>query len=205
MKKRGIFLGTIAIIFTLISTGCVSPSYGTARIEKGFHADAGVAVTSFSSPAGDWNYCIGLRGDCEIDYGFNKYFKVGGRVGGGGGFSIPIPGREEPTTSWSGPFPLIEGTLAVQGSYPFKQVTPALRIEAGSNFSIMPLVGFGDPEWLTLGCRIWFLYNAEVFVPDFFMTVRPSSRLSIFAGVNAVSIFSESLPIATLGIGYKLK
>lgn len=203
MKKRGIILGSIAVISTLMTTGCVSPFYGATRIEPGWDLNAGLALTSFSSPAYDWNYCIGLRGDCEIGYGFNKYFKAGGRVGGGGGFSIP--GGEEPPTSYSGPFPLIEGALAVQGSYPFKQVTPALRIEAGSNFSIMPLVGFGYPEWLTLGCRIWFLYTAEVLVPDFFVTVRPLPRLSIFAGVNAVSILTESLPIASIGFGYKLK
>lgn len=55
-------------------TSCVSPFYGTARIEPGFHMDAGLAATSFDFATWEGEeWCAGLRGDVELRYGFNEY------------------------------------------------------------------------------------------------------------------------------------
>lgn len=63
-------------------TGCVSPFYGTARIEKGWHTDVGLGPTSYIAGFGEPNsHFFGFRGDVEVCYGFNQYLQANARLG----------------------------------------------------------------------------------------------------------------------------
>ena len=105
---------------------CVSPFYGTARIEKGWHMNAGAAAASYFYPLMNsyWPdpYCIGGRADFTLEYGFNKYFEIRGQIGLGTGISIPDSGIK------SGRYPLGEGTLALQAALPCKIISPAISL-----------------------------------------------------------------------------
>jgi hypothetical protein len=88
------------------------------------------------------------------------------------------------------------------------QFTPALRIEAGyanDEFYAAPtiLFGFGNPESFTLGTRFYY------YIPgQFFFTIH-KNRFHIFAGFDIWTQlspdFSDNPPVATLGVGYKIK
>lgn len=203
MKKLFVTLIAFAVGMGLLN--CVSPFYGTARVEKGWDMDAGLAACTFANTLGTLHYLAGMRGDCEIRYGFNKYLQSSGRIGFGGGYEI-LDDSQEPERNDL--FPLLDGAIGVQGAYPLKAMTPALRVEAGSGVSVMPLVGFGEGEWLTVGSRIWVSYAMEDVMTDVFISAHPLPRLSVFAGVSMLPFFVPTewkwnRPLASVGIGYK--
>ncbi len=203
LKQVSLFVGVVSLLYFM--GGCVSPFYGTARIEKGLHSNAGLAATSYVVPGFDEStFCTGLRADLEVRYGFSEYLQAQGSVGLGGGLSCPY---------FSGFTPLLSAALGVQGALPFKGVTPALRVEAAPGigyipvFTVTPLLGLGNNEMLTLGSKIWISWSGSPLI-EVFTALHPVERWSVFGGVN-LSSFSENfelgLPIVSLGVGYKLK
>ncbi|MBN2378524.1 hypothetical protein JXM67_01815 [candidate division WOR-3 bacterium] len=207
-----LFLITIAIIVAMASvTGCVSPFYGTARIDPGWHMDAGVAATSFIGGAigeGGGSY-IGGRGDLEVRYGLNKYWQINGRVGFGWGAAWWVD-EMDPIPAW-GTSPTLDAGIGLQAALPLGPVTPAIRVELGpwvliSNF----LFSVGQSrEWLTLGCRVYVLSEemGKISFPiSGFIGVHPTSRLTIFVGPGVKSSASEGYaPLFSVGLGYKVE
>jgi hypothetical protein len=137
-------------------TGCVSPFYGTARIEKGLHIDAGIAGVSYVDGwMGRNPSYTGIRGDIELRYGVCKYLQGSARIGLGWGY-----GGKDYFGVAEHDF-LHDVSLGPQFSLPItskngSQLTPGLRIEAGyanDEFYATPtvLLGFGNPESFTLG------------------------------------------------------
>lgn len=212
--KRIAFILNVVCIWCVIAcvTGCVSPFYGTARIEKGFHMDAGLGVSRFITNDAEWILdCIGPRADVELRYGFSKYLGVNSRIGIGFG----VTDVEDYLPIDEGPYLLADGAFGVQFTYPFEKNAPALRLELSYQpniqaLRISPVIfwGCGNPEWLTLGVRPTLFTGAEGLTVDAFTTFHPWQRWSIFAGLDVTSIFNDlgdGYPMATLGIGYKLK
>ncbi|MBD3286510.1 hypothetical protein GF338_09255 [candidate division WOR-3 bacterium] len=199
-KFLKLFLLTTAVAAGL---GCVSPFYGTARIEKGWNMDVGVAACTFANTLGTLHYLAGMRGDCEIRYGINNYFQANGRIGAGFGYKV-LSDEQEPTKN--GPFLLLDGALGLQAAYSINKVTPALRIEAGPVISIIPVVGFGNHEWLSIGSKISTPYDTKELIPELFVTIHLLERWSIFGGVNMLTIASPEweYPVASLGVGYNI-
>lgn len=204
MREETAAILCLGLVFALLTPGCVSPFYGTARIEKGWHMDAGVAATSFVVPSlsSYWpnHYCIGGRGDFTLQYGFNKYFELSGHAGLGLGISIPdsVPSHLEA---------LGEGTIAIQAALPVKYLTPALSLgfsyPSGPQCSV--LLGIGQDEKVTLGGRLHFFVEDVVgLVPcvNIFAGVHLKSRWIVFGGYE---IFPPIPPVATLGVGFKIK
>ncbi|NLI98279.1 hypothetical protein GX441_06425 [bacterium] len=196
-KKIALALLSLCIILGV--TGCVSPFYGTARIEKGFHMDAGLAATSFLQPGDPPSYCVGGRVDCEARYGFNEYLGLNGRAG-------LCYGKEVPFDS-SGFGAAGNVAIGVQGALPLKFITPALRIELTHYTypTIAPtlLLGIGQREFITLGARASIESIIMFDGIDVFLTVHPTSNWSVFGGVHFTSYQEE--PLAAIGVGYKLK
>ncbi len=212
LKKSFFTLVVLAVGMGVLS--CVSPFYGTARIEPGWHMNAGVAATSFIS-SDNYDECMGGRGDLEISHGFNQYLQANGRIGLGLGYIPPSPEDKAVSPRKGGFYPLLDGGLGLQTAYPMECITPALRVEAGQELSLMPMVGIGRREWLTLGGEgTYFLFGPEGTHPEggflnAFLIVHPYPRWSIFAGVNVTMLFDPGFyiteyPLVTVGVGYKL-
>jgi hypothetical protein len=195
-SSKWIAIGLV-IVVCVTGTGCVSPFYGTARIEKGFHADAGVAGTTYVG-MGIEDYAIhtGGRGDLFARYGFNEYLQVNGRIGFGLGKYL---GSD--TIINDIPF-FLDGGIGIQGAFPIGWFTPALRAELSYPWSSIGLIlGFGKREIVTLGSRL--IYPGFL---DAFVVLHPFQRWSFFAGIGPVPPFDyDSKLIGTLGIGYKIR
>jgi hypothetical protein len=203
MKK--LFVALIAFVVGMGLLSCVSPFYGTARIEPGWNVEVGVAATSFLTNIFEYSY-IGGRADLELRYGFSRYLQVNGRLGAGAGYRPPsnVPGN--PPVS-GGIQPLVDGALGVQAAYPLNEVTPAVRLEVGKFLSVIPLLGLGKKELLTLGVRLGFGFEGGFLPLGTFLTIHPCSRFSIFAGAQLGSLFNYmpamGIPPFTAGIAYK--
>jgi len=219
-KKISLILVTLAI--GAFSLSCVSPFYGTARIEEGWHMDAGVAGMSEITPSLDswgFEYHLGARADAELRYGFNSFLQLNSRIALGA------------APAW----PPIFADVAVgaQTAYPIGPITPALRVEVsgyggGITFSPAVLLGIGRKEVVTLGGRIHIFGNTyerqhphpgsvtfpEDYDPyledtptDFFVGIH-LGRWNILVGSQLFyhsSSHSFERPVATAGIGYKLR
>lgn len=209
MSKRFLFTAGV-ILVGVLGVSCVSPFYGTARIEEGWHMDAGVAATTFiGGPVGESPaYYTGARGDFELRYGFNKYLQAHGRIGLGLGYNF-LHGNQPFTPGWDFS-PLFDGALGIQTSIPFKYFTPALRLEFhGPLVSPILLFGIGKEERVTVGTDFTDLfYNlfGQAWPVEWngFLKVQLSSQWAIFAGGGFQEVFTP-YPVLTLGLGYKIK
>lgn len=206
-------LTIVITIAALTSFSCVSPFYGTARIEKGFHADAGLAGMRYLVPNpyswGFWNVPGGQIAS-ELRYGINEYIGFHTRASVGAGLGFPIF--------------FSDVALGAQASLPTNLITPAFRAEmslygGGVTFSPAILLGIGKKEFLTFGARVYIFGNAaDEPHPEYgaFLEDTPVDsfivghvwRFNIFVGSQA--IFPSLLehywpPISTLGVGFKLK
>jgi len=205
MKKlKKPFFALIALAVGIGMLSCVSPFYGTAKIEEGWHMDVGVAGGTLILPHLDaWGFSslIGVRGDVELRYGLNKYlgFHARGAIG----------------------YPMLDGALGIQTAFPLGLVTPALRTEiswygGGPTFSPALLVGVGRTEWVTLGVRTHIPGNLgdsphpeygpylDPFPIDCFVGIH-LGRWNIFAGSQCFRHSYSNKPIASVGLGYKIK
>lgn len=195
-------------------TSCVSPFYGTARIEKGFHAEIGVATHSFLFPwldAMQYGYRSGMRSDVELRYGFNRYLGLHARAALGVFYNDPLP--------------FLDAGVGIQTALPLKWVTPALRSEVslyGGCVTLSPtlLVGIGREEKVTLGGCVHLFGNSseanwddyhkalEDTPTDFFVGIHAFPRWTLFVGTQLFYhsyIYPGKKPLYTIGVGYKLK
>lgn len=123
------WFGALLILVTL--TSCVSPFYGTAKIEPGFHVNAGVGVGQFVEGSYEaTSRYIGPRADVEVGYAFSHFFKAHIRAGVARGW------RSEEYVEGDSPPPrlkatLLDGAIGIQVSSPHHYPTPALRLEVG--------------------------------------------------------------------------
>lgn len=211
MQKK-ISLTIIALVIGAFSLSCVTPFYGTARIEKGWHMDAGIAATTFICNE-NVDQCPGGRTDLEIRFGFNKYFQAGGRIGLGAGYIPPSPEDEAVPPRKGGVYPLLDGGLGLQTAYPMEYITPALRLELGQELSLVSIIGIGKREWLTIGVEgTYFLFGPEGSrleggLINLFVTIHPFSRWSVFLGCTIPTHrtgFILEIPLVTIGIGYRI-
>lgn len=206
-------LTSITLAIGALCLSCVSPFYGTARVEPGWHKDVGLAATTFVFTLTEWlPYCIGGRGDFELRYGFNEYLQANGRIGLGLGFS---ESRYE-GQSWDGPYPLVDCALGIQAALPSKYVTPALRLELGQR-PVTFLLGIGEKERVTVGLELLglsiggsglFSFSWPPLWVDGFISVHISPQWSIFAGGRMMDpevAVSSPYPSLALGVGYNLK
>jgi len=195
-----------AITVIAIASGCVSPFYGTARIEEGWDIDAGVAGMKVYKPYWDsWGYfdSYGVRGDVNLRYGFNDYLCLycRGAVGG--------------SQYWLGLF--LDAGAGIQASLPLGPVTLALNGELhGLEFSPALLAGIGRTEWLTIGIRTHIpgnLYDSphpeygkylDSYPLDCFAGFH-LGHWNIFAGSQLFRYSYNDDPVFTAGIGYKIK
>ena len=200
-KVHTVFL---SITLSVLLINCVSPYYGTARIETGWAINAGAGLHSTVVPVLDAGpiYGLGLRSDVEIGYGFEKYFKP--YVRGALGLN---------TAS------LYFGDIGVgfQGALPVGPITPAVKIEVNTTsarptFAPAFLLGIGRKEVVTLGIRPQFVgFNPDEYEPflDVLTTVHISPKLSIYIGAEVTSFIeyfdeNDDIPFFSLGVGYKL-
>jgi len=220
MRKRAFFTCIVLLSGMLVGvTGCVSPFYGTARIEKGWHADGGVAALVYDNveDMNGWEafydgreiFYTGIRGDVELSYGIFDFWKCNLRTGIGYGFNGQYesdPYGEMRSASDETFLDAAIGTQLSVNDIFSSNVTPALRIEGGymnNNFYVSPtlMLGIGNPEVVTIGTRV------HVYPTEFFLGIH-LDRWNIFTGLNPWSLSSSypyCLPIATLGVGYKIK
>lgn len=187
-------------VVSVTGTGCVSPFYGTARIEEGLKIDAGIAYSKIVEPVFDhWGYYLseGIRGDAVFRYGFNDYIGVHARAAIG--------------------YPMVEAGLGLQAAYPIGPVTPALQTEFAFGdpgpFSVGFLLGIGKKEWLTLGIRTHIPGTAgdephpeygpyfEPYPIDVFTGIH-IGRWNLFAGSQMFRYTYNDEPLFTIGIGY---
>jgi hypothetical protein len=153
---------------------------------------------------------VGGRFDISLQYGFCKYFQAKGLIGRLFGWSL----RETEVDQWGfpgdpggTPHGLFDGSIELQGACPFKSFTPAIVLGLASypitpTFTATALAGIGNPEVVTLGAKYTFPEWIDALVG-----VHPHPRWSLFAGYRFFLPPSETyeIPIATAGIGYKIK
>jgi hypothetical protein len=197
MRKR-IYLLPFLIVGMLSIISCVSPYYGTARIEPGFHLDAGLSISTFIPPVSDGpGYAISPHVDLESKYGFNEYLQTHARFSAG----------------FSYPYSYFDAGAGLQAAVPLGIVTPAVRSEVtcyGGFLTFSPafLAGFGRNEFLTVGMRThWDFINRDqsTFPFEIFVTGHISQRWAIFLGGEIHTLRDMEThgdPILTLGIGY---
>ena len=202
MHKR-VFIPSLSLLLAIATSSCVSPYYGTARIEPGWQVNTGTGVHSAVMPVLDAPavYGIGIRCDGEIGYGLDKYVKPYARAAVG------------LNTACIG---YADIGLGLQAALPVWIFTPAVKLEINSTwiqptFSPVVLLGIGKKEWFTLGTKTYFIAFGDPSYPEFldvFTTVHISPRWSIFAGaeINSfIDIFEDGngYPFFTVGAGYK--
>jgi len=206
MRKRAFFTCIVLLSGMLVGvTGCVSPFYGTARIEEGWHMDAGIAGMKVFKPSIDsWGYyeSFGARGDINLRYGFNDYLDIYCRsaVGGCQGF----PGI------------FLDAGAGIQGALPLSSAALALNVEVSSlGLSPALLIGVGRTEWLTVGARTHISGNlGDTPHPEFGHYINPYptdmfvglhiGRINIFAGSQMFRYSYNDEPVFSIGIGYKI-
>jgi len=188
-------------------TGCVSPFYGTAKIEPGLHFDVGLAGMTYGVPSSSYYEddvyypFAGGRADFEVRYGISDYLGVSARFGAGLGTEFDMY-----------PAPFLDGAVGIQLEVPLVgPVTPALRTEF-SGYLIEPtlspaiLLGIGrEEEKITLGTRLHLRRGPEdlnVGGLDAFVGIHLSPQWTIFAGAEVSSFFSSHPTFFTLGVGY---
>ncbi len=197
---RRIPIVILPCVMFLMLASCVSPFYGTARIEKGFHMEAGACAMSYIGAFSEWNTpSLGGAASTAFFYGFNPYLGVGGRLGLGYGQTgfIVHDTAGNPHNPWEF-FPDI--ALNLQAALPTQSITPALRIEGAPPriFSASFLLGIGEKERITLGVR------AGLTGLDILAIVRPLPKLGLFIGADPFFLLNTPRPVVSLGIGYKL-
>lgn len=203
MIKNSLFI--VGICMSLAALSCVSPFYGTARIEKGLHMDAGLAGASYIAIGDPPSYCVGGRADFEARYGLSEYLGLTGHAGlGYGKVSGNEPGSPSGAPPWTGTL-----SIGVQTAYPLKYITPAARLEI--TYLTLPticptlLLGIGRNEFLTLGGRAYLVEFWLPYIVDVFLGIHPVKCISIFGGVGIGGFRNPELPIMTLGVAYKIK
>ncbi|TKJ40526.1 hypothetical protein CEE36_09555 [candidate division TA06 bacterium B3_TA06] len=201
-KKR--YIPFVALALAVLMTSCVSPYYGTARIEPGWQLDTGLGLHTTLIPVldgGDPVYGVGIRCDGEIGYGVGKYLKpyVRGAVG--------------LNTAYLG---FADAGIGFQTALPLGPIAPAVKLELNPmmgepTFSPAFLLGIGREERVTLGARTHFIVFGAPYYPfflDVFATAHISPRWSIFAGAEINSFIDtfddgDGYPFFTVGAGYK--
>ena|GEM_PF-1036192 len=210
-------------------TGCVSPFYGTARIEEGFHADIGLAGGAYlksNATLSNYNWAFNpanpyyhaVRSDVELRYGLNKYIQGSVRAGLGLGFNGYVYDYEPREVDERDFF--FDIALGPQFALPIiwedvGHITPAFRLEACygyGQFYLLPtlVLGFGNPEYLTLGGRFYHPEAEGIILPMELFTGIHLWRFNIFMGVNSLVTwlhpdFYRVPAVVTVGIAYKLK
>ncbi|MBD3285164.1 hypothetical protein GF359_02135 [candidate division WOR-3 bacterium] len=185
---------------------CVSPYYGTARIEEGHSLSIGGAASSHFLALGEYfGHNYGLRGDLEWRYGFNERWQINAHFGAG----LGIDGKYVEGVAPYPPFnTFIDPSLGLQYAFLKGPVIPALRIEVCLTPGFIApfpaptlLLGFGNPEWLTFGSRVKLPHAVESFV-----SVHPDNNISIFAGIDWLSSLDKDFPlIGAAGISYNFR
>lgn len=202
MSKK-ISLMILVIIGAAAMVGCVSPYYGTARIEPGWEYSMGTAFHTLRVPTITGpRYCMGLMQDIGISYGFNRYFKIFFNAG----FGTALPEGKI----------LIGRAVGVQAAAPLGSVTPALRIEYtgyGLEPSISPglLLGIGRREWLTLNVRTQINphdlagQDSLPIITGVGFHITPA--LTLWAGGELKTLWIDEYdcfyPIMSAGLGYR--
>jgi hypothetical protein len=198
---------SVCVTGVVCVTGCVSPFYGTARIEKGLNVDIGVTGMTYIGAYGEWMApSVGVMGNLSVRYGFNPYLQFGARFGAGYGQTGFL--AVDDSGNFHNPWEFgADAAINVQTSLPRKNVTPGLILEYSSvhGFSAALLAGWGKPERFTLGLRgsFWGSYAPAGF--DLLAIVRPLPRLSLFIGLDPLATFLSGdgfWPVSTLGLGY---
>lgn len=207
--KRIVFILKVVCVTGCVTgvtgvTGCVAPFYGTARIEEGLHVETGVCAMSYIGAFGEWSApSIGGMANVALFYGFNPYVQLGSRLSLGYGQTgfIVHDTAGNPHNPWE---IFGDATLNVQAAIPGESTTLALRLEGSASRAVTAslLLGLGKTEKVTLGIR-GFIVGRGI---DIMTIVRPLPKLSLFIGVDPVGFFMDTpWPVATLGIGCKLK
>ncbi len=202
MSKK-ISLMILVIIGAAAMVGCVSPYYGTARIEPGWEYTMGTAFHTLRVPTITGpRYCMGLMQDIGISYGFNRYSKIFFNAG----FGPALPEGKI----------LIGRAVGVQAAAPLGSVTPALRIEYtgyGLEPSISPglLLGIGRREWLTLNVRTQINphdlagQDSLPIITGVGFHITPA--LTLWAGGELKTLWIDEYdcfyPIMSAGLGYR--
>lgn len=202
IKWLALTVGIVCV--TGVTGGCVSPFYGTARIEKGFHTEAGICAMSYIGAFGEYSTpSVGGMANLALFYGFNPYVQLGSTLGLGYGQTgfIVHDTAGNPHNPWE---IFGDATLNVQAAIASESTTVALRVEGSTSRVVTAslLLGLGKPEKVTLGIR-GFIVGRGI---DIMTIVRPLPKLSLFLGVDPVGFFMDPpWPVATLDIGYKIK
>ncbi len=200
MSKKLVFCLAL-LTMGLWVLGCMPPPfYGTAKIEPGFHWDAGVAggggkVLSYRE---EWVEGLGGGVSTELRYGFNKYVQWHTRVG--------------VDTYIGGPPVVPRIGIGIQTALPLEVVTPAFRLEAAGIWpvTITPALllgvgrlGIGRNETATLGFRLHYWLGEYIYLSagELFVTIHLMPRWSVFVS-GAKGVDSQWI---TLGVGYKIK
>jgi hypothetical protein len=204
--QKGVAFTVISLVVGAFTLSCVSPFYGTARIEPGWHMDVGVAGMKVIKPVMDsWGYfdSYGVRCDLNLSYGFNDYLRLHcrGAIGGSQG--------------WFGGF--LDAGAGIHGALPLGPVTLALNAEvSGLGLSPALLIGIGKTEWVTIGVRTHIPGNwgdpphpeygryLDPFPIDCFAGLH-LGRWNFFAGSQMFRYSYNDEPVATVGIGYNIK
>lgn len=202
MRKR-IYSLSFLILGALSFTHCVSPYYGTARIEPGWNVTCGAALHSCIVPVTDVSgYSIGLREDIFVSYGFNRY--LGAHIQAGFGTAIPeAPG-------------FVDGLAGLQAALPLGPLTLSLRADIASYYgflSISPmfLMGVGKREYVTISVSTHsdFFFQEQHYYPVILgLGIHPTAKWSLFCGADVKTLMIDDYgrfePIATIGLGYQL-
>lgn len=202
-KKIHLITLSLILIGGIWMTRCVSPYYGTARIEPGLQLNTGAGLHSTLMPVFDAGpiYGIGIRCDGEIGYGIEHFLKPYARAAVG------------LNTAYIG---YADIGLGIHAALPVWIFTPAVRLEINSTwiqptFSPVVLLGIGKREWFTLGAKTYFIAFGDPNYPRFldaFATAHISPHWSIFAGAEMNSFVDyfedgDGYPFFTVGVGYK--
>lgn len=201
--RRTQIIPIVTLLLGSLTISCVSPYYGTARIEPGWQYSMGTAFHTLRIPNTPGpRYCMGLMQDLHISYGFNRYVKINLNAG----FGTALPDGEI----------LIGRGVGVQAAVPLGPVTPALRLEYtgyGVKPSVSPglLFGIGRREWLTLNVRTHINPNALALQDSLPVIIGAgfhiTPELTLWAGGELKTLWIDEYgcfyPIMSAGLGYK--
>jgi hypothetical protein len=196
MSKK-LILCLALLIMGVWVLGCMPPPfYGTAKIEPGFHWDAGVAggggiVCDFMG--GEEMEGLGGGVSTELRYGSNKYVQWHARAG---------------VDTYIGGAPVVPRIgMGIQTALPLEVVTPAFRLEAAGIWpvTITPalLLGIGRNEIPTLGFRLHYWLGEYIYLSagELFLTIHLMPRWGVFVS----GAKGDDLQWITLGVGYKIR